>query len=264
MDAASVHRGTWLSILRYCVGQENGGVIQGARLWNDRKWQQIAGVTLEEVQSVNRIYGFDGDDLRLEFYPAASEVKVKHNRRVGKAGGKASALARAQASAQAPAQAGASTEGKGREGKVMEGTPRACASGTSSGDIPTEAEFVAAFALLAIPEDYLRDQFAYFEGNNAWLDKQGGLKQWPILVHRWWVRDCAAYGTNGAGSEKNSAGSMSLGQRLFGVDKELADVKQRLDERSELNQEPVAADVAQERELKKKRAEMLREQGGKA
>jgi hypothetical protein len=44
-----VERATWLCLLRYCVGQENGGRIAGCKKWKDSHWQQLCRVTLREI-----------------------------------------------------------------------------------------------------------------------------------------------------------------------------------------------------------------------
>lgn len=55
--------------------------------------------------------------------------------------------------------------------------------------IPTLEEFVAAFMTTGIPRDYLEDKFAWFDGNNQWLDQSGCLKKYDVLVRAWWKKD---------------------------------------------------------------------------
>ena len=40
---------TWLKLQRYCIGQENGGVIRGAKTWTERQWQNLVRVTRKDV-----------------------------------------------------------------------------------------------------------------------------------------------------------------------------------------------------------------------
>lgn len=86
VGAEPLDRATWLMLLSYCCGQENGGVIEACRTWADRRWQQLAKVTAEEVQRVSDLWKWDGDDLVVNFYPEDSESQVKAMRRGGKIG----------------------------------------------------------------------------------------------------------------------------------------------------------------------------------
>jgi hypothetical protein len=88
IDAEPVSRATWLSLTAWCCSQENGGVIIGARSWTDRKWQQLCGVTLAEVETMCLLYGFEQDNLVVHFYPVEQEAKVIQNRINGGKGGR--------------------------------------------------------------------------------------------------------------------------------------------------------------------------------
>lgn len=76
-------RGTWLCLQRYCAGQENGGVISGCADWADRKWQQVARVTLREVRRTCELWRWDGDDLHVQFYPIDKQREVQAKRQAG-------------------------------------------------------------------------------------------------------------------------------------------------------------------------------------
>lgn len=81
-------RGTWLSLLRYCIGQENGGTISGCKLWRDRQWQQLARVTLREVSSDCRLYAWSSQDLIVWGYPKEKESEVCRKRELARLNGK--------------------------------------------------------------------------------------------------------------------------------------------------------------------------------
>jgi hypothetical protein len=136
LGAEPVERATWLNLMAWCATQENGGTIRNAADWTDRKWQQIVGVTLQEVtEQSGSLYWFDPDgNLVVNHYPAEKEIEVKELRERGKRGG----LARTQAKTQAakdngkkggrpknpsenPSETEAKTQRKGKEGKGMEG-----------------------------------------------------------------------------------------------------------------------------------------------
>jgi hypothetical protein len=79
-----IERGTWLCLLRYCIGQENGGIIEGCREWGDRKWQQLVRVTKKEAMRDCDLWEWDGDDLILWGYPMEKEEEIKHLRAIGR------------------------------------------------------------------------------------------------------------------------------------------------------------------------------------
>ncbi len=83
--AEPVDRATWLCLLRFCVGQENGGVIAEAATWGDRKWQQLCGVTKTEALRKCELWAWVGDGLTVAFYPADKEAEVKAKRMAGRA-----------------------------------------------------------------------------------------------------------------------------------------------------------------------------------
>lgn len=87
LGAEPTERATWICLLRYCAGQENGGRIVGCRHWKDRKWQQVARVTLAEIQSHCALFRFEGDDLVVTFYPSDKEEEVKQKREHAKTNG---------------------------------------------------------------------------------------------------------------------------------------------------------------------------------
>ena len=82
-----VERATWLSLMGHCAIAENGGRIVGALDWKDRKWQQVVGVTLEEVNSDCDLWEWDGEDLILPHYPEEKEAEVQAKREAGRQGG---------------------------------------------------------------------------------------------------------------------------------------------------------------------------------
>ena len=80
-----IDRATWFALNGYCHSQENGGVIRGAASWADRKWQQIAAVTLEEVLRKSDLWSWDEQgNLHLHAYPTEKETEVQHLRSIGK------------------------------------------------------------------------------------------------------------------------------------------------------------------------------------
>lgn len=84
LGAEPVDRGTWLMLLRYCVGQENAGVIQNCRDWKDRRWQQTIRVTLEEIDRPSDLWKWHGNDIHVALYPLEKEAQVRNMRALGR------------------------------------------------------------------------------------------------------------------------------------------------------------------------------------
>lgn len=128
--ATPTDRATWLCLLRYCAGQENGGRIEGAALWGDGTWQQVARVKLREIQRACELWRWDGQALVMSLYPREKEQEVQAKRKGGKLGAEKRWAGRggdssangssdriANSSANGSAIAELYAEGKGREGK---------------------------------------------------------------------------------------------------------------------------------------------------
>jgi hypothetical protein len=131
-------RATWLNVILWCVQQENGGRIGGAMQWKDRQWQQICGVTLREVLNADPLIRQDGEDMLVWNYPIEKESEVRAKREAGRAtagkrwgnreddrsaisSGGSSPHSSEGSSPHSSAHSSADAEGKGREGKEMEG-----------------------------------------------------------------------------------------------------------------------------------------------
>lgn len=82
-----IRRATWLMLMRYCIGQENGGVIAGAASWGDTTWQQLARVKLREVKSECSLWSWDGGSLKVAFYPVEKEDEVRARREMARTNG---------------------------------------------------------------------------------------------------------------------------------------------------------------------------------
>jgi hypothetical protein len=82
-------RGTWVAVLGYCYEQENAGRIKGCNAWKDRQWQQVCGVTREEIDGAKSLMNWEGEDLQVWGYPAELENEIKVKREAGRKGGQA-------------------------------------------------------------------------------------------------------------------------------------------------------------------------------
>lgn len=118
-----VRRATWLFLLRYCISQENGGIIARCAAWGDTSWQQIVRVRLREVRAESPLWTWEGDDLRVTFYPTEKETEVRALRELGKS--------------RSPAKAAAARENGRHGGRKPNGEPNGVGSWNPT-ENPTE------------------------------------------------------------------------------------------------------------------------------
>ena len=82
-----IDRATWLCLLRYCIGQENSGVITDCKDWADRKWQQLVRVTKKEAERKCDLWSWDGETLTVWGYPSEKEDEIQQKRERAKTNG---------------------------------------------------------------------------------------------------------------------------------------------------------------------------------
>jgi hypothetical protein len=92
-----IARGTWVAVLGYCYEQENAGIIKGCKAWKDRQWQQVCGVTREEIDGAKSLMNWQDDDLQIWGYPSDLEKEIKAKREAGRKGGQARTQAKIEA-----------------------------------------------------------------------------------------------------------------------------------------------------------------------
>lgn len=80
LGSEPVERATWLCLMAYCADQENGGVIDGADEWGDRKWMQLVGVTAKETRAPSLLWHWKGSNLALWGYPVDKQSEVQRLR----------------------------------------------------------------------------------------------------------------------------------------------------------------------------------------
>jgi len=255
IGAEPIDRATWLCLMVYCVGQENGGRIKACADWGDRKWQQLARVTHREIRRASELWTWEEADLVVSFYPLDKEEEIKRKR----IGGKATANKRWAGDAGSSVDSSATssgeptptekryTEGKGREGKGKgKGsypTPPAIAdppAAAPSGTVPDEAEVLAWAAAWpgnpamgippGIPVAWALGWFAY-----RTRPGQAPLGDWRLEADRAFRSDWANRHPKAIGpGAPRSAGEASPTATRIGLEKALREatalVTQREDE----------------------------------
>jgi hypothetical protein len=78
--AEPTDRATWMALLVFCAKNENHGTIVACREWKDRTWQQLAAVTLSEVNRTCDLFRWVGNSLTVSFYPSDTEELLKSKR----------------------------------------------------------------------------------------------------------------------------------------------------------------------------------------
>ncbi len=205
IGAEPCQRATWLCLQRYCIGQENGGLIPACGDWPDRRWQQLCRITKREVNDTCELWRWNGSNLVVWKYPTEKEHEVKQNRTNGKLGGRPTG-SKSVNPKETTRFDSAETEGKGREGKGKEGEGKASVSAAapSLGRPADLKEVIAFFAELQAPEAEAATFFDHYEAN-GW--KQGGravIKSWRSAAKGWVRRWRDGFG--GGSGKKNTPG----------------------------------------------------------
>ena len=115
--ATSAELGTWLRLALYCVEQENGGTIKGARDWSPRQWMAIIGVSEEEIDAETPLWKWEALNLVIWNYPADHQERVERLREIG--GRRAKGKPKPTIEAEGGAEGGACATPKG----VAQGGP---------------------------------------------------------------------------------------------------------------------------------------------
>lgn len=86
MASEPADQATWVLLMRYCCGQENGGRIKNCREWPERTWRILCRVEREQVLRESSLWKWDGNDLLVSFYPEQQERELQAKRRGGRKG----------------------------------------------------------------------------------------------------------------------------------------------------------------------------------
>jgi len=193
-----VEQSVWLNMQRYCIGQENGGVITGARTWTNRQWQQVVRVDRKDVLRESRLWEWQADDLRVKFYPHDSQLEVEAKRRGAtqrhsKRPAEHDAQHDAEHGAEHDAEQVAERTGKEREGKEREKKEKESGAlprnfHLSEADIPTSEQCLQWGREAGVPEDWIRAKHTVTTGTHGWV-RNGQLIQWQTLWRAWFEED---------------------------------------------------------------------------
>jgi hypothetical protein len=214
LGGSPTERATWLCLLRYCAGQENGGTITGCGTWKDRQWQQVARVTLREVTTRSGLWTWDGANLHVTHYPKGKETEVQAKRETasvnGSRGGRPPKITNAETQKKPTLVISAKAEGerkeKGKEGEGEgergreAGQPNGCGSGS---EIPPVSLALAKQAApqMGVPPEAAESWWLDHDAR-GWLDGKGQVvKNWRSSLTayglRWRANDARRNGASG-------------------------------------------------------------------
>lgn len=202
ISAKPPQRATWLCLLRYCAGQENGGTIAACGDWTDRSWQQLCRVTKREVSEACSLWQWINGSLLVWAYPIDKENEVRKNRVNGSRGGRPLGSVSVKPNKTTRLiLAETEQEGNGREGerKGKGKRPPGADAPPSLGRPANLQEAIAYFASKDAPASEAEKFFDYYEAN-GW--RQGGravIRSWHSAANGWVRR----WRDGGNGGEKN-------------------------------------------------------------
>jgi hypothetical protein len=87
--SSMLERGVWITVLGYCIQQENGGRIEHAKEWSDFECTAVLGVSLNDLQGSHLLWFYDGADLVVSGYPHDKQREIEARRRAGRKGNRA-------------------------------------------------------------------------------------------------------------------------------------------------------------------------------
>lgn len=134
-EATRAQQAVWMALLRYCVGQLNGGLILACLNWADTKWQRVVRVSSREVNCESPLWHFEGSDLRVSFYPTGQEENYRKICAGAKAGGNTLWEKRRNASGAAPGKSPGNAQWNGTEYKEKEGNVPLLPSSSGPADL---------------------------------------------------------------------------------------------------------------------------------
>jgi len=128
--ATSAELGTWLRLALYCVEQENGGTIKGARDWSPRQWMAIIGVSEEEIDAETPLWKWEALNLVIWNYPADHQERVERLREIG--GRRAKGKPKPTSEAEGGAEGGACAIPEGGAEGGAQGDPKSNSKANSN------------------------------------------------------------------------------------------------------------------------------------
>lgn len=162
-DATHAQKGVWLTLMAYCVEQENGGKIRGVFAWSEIKLARALGVQKSDLFEGSPLWTRKGDDLEVEFYPKEKQRIVQAKRKsahaaaIARWANRSSSDSASDRSEESVLQSDHASdhasdhemrkgmEGKGREEKGISPLPplgESAEEGSVGSEVPTDEEVV--------------------------------------------------------------------------------------------------------------------------
>lgn len=185
--ADPVAQATWLKLLRYACGQEQGDIIPGARRWTHRMWIRTCNISLREINRDSQLWQWENDDLIVNFYPHNAELALKAKRNGSRLGNaKRWGKGVPEGIAMGDAKGVSNRVRKGREGKEKEGKG---STSTSECEIPGLEEVRDwANGGVGVDPDYAEEKWHATTERHGWV-VNGQLIDWRNRFLRWWLVD---------------------------------------------------------------------------
>lgn len=204
-------RGVWITLLAYCVQQENSGRIAGAQAWTEWDCLQVLGIPAAMLEGTHTLWHYENGDLLVYSYPAAKQKEVTDKRRAARRGNRIRWGASSDSESHSESQTDSHTEshselqcdshtesesesgkeGKGKERKENRKENGNIRAGARGGFTPPAYEEWYAYARAHDLSWSLEDIRAAFDHYEAcgWRMGQGRGK--PVADWRACVRTCA-------------------------------------------------------------------------
>lgn len=207
-------RGVWLTLLAYCVQQENLGRIAGAAQWTDFECVGVLNVSRAALEGTHLLWSFDGQDLCVSGYPREKQREIDAKRKAARIGNRKRWHSDSQSASQSASHSDSqsdtdseSRKGKGK-GKEREGKEKENGKGLGAarpGQKPASLAEVEAYAReIGLSREEAQTFHDHFEAN-GW--RQGGrtpLRDWRAAARNWQRR-----------ALKFSAGGLPLPAKKF-------------------------------------------------
>jgi hypothetical protein len=177
-------RSTWLHLMRFCIGQENGGRIAGAKDWSERKWLLTCRILPVATQAVTALWTWEGPDLVLWGYPMEKQREVRAKRKAARDTNRkrwASVSLSDTSSDSDNDTPSDSPSDSGMEGKGMEGN----IGKEGKGSTPILSDVLAYALEIGLSANEAEKFFDHYEANGWRQSNRTRIRSWHAALRNW-------------------------------------------------------------------------------